>query len=212
MFRGLWVRYTPVDRPPLDFVAAHLFWAGLVIAAFRWRRTYGWFTFFVPLFVPQVFSRGTPDLARAIVFAPFYFLFIGMTFDELLSAVKRMPARAVVYAAIAAAMLWVSITNVRDYFQWQERVGTQAGRLPAIDVCEFAEYSAMARTAARERTTLSAEAIEELRDRLNCSKVIQQIERDQPEDPGEDAPSAIPPATPVRIPTLTPVPEATTVP
>ncbi len=149
--RGYWARYTPQRQPPLDDVSQYLFWAGLVVAAVRWKRTYMWWPFFVPLFVTQVFSRGTPDLARAMVFAPFYFLFIGIAFDEVFRSLARYHVawRGAALAAAAALVVWIGTANVRDYFDWQESVPAQRVRLPGADVCEFDVWAQYARDAAR---------------------------------------------------------------
>jgi 4-amino-4-deoxy-L-arabinose transferase-like glycosyltransferase len=133
--RGLWTRYNPPHRAPLDLGSAALLWCGLVAGALRWRKTYGWWTFFAPLFIAQVFSRGTPDLARGVLIAPFYFLFIGVAFDELLRVASGRIARALVWSGLIAAITYLSVTNVRDYFSWQTSAVAESYRMPGVDYC-----------------------------------------------------------------------------
>jgi hypothetical protein len=173
MGRGLWVRYTPEGRPPLDDVSKYLFWAGLVIAAVRWRRTYTWWPFFVPLFIVEVFSRGTPDLARAMIFAPFYFLFIGMVFDEALHTLRRyhLVWQAAALAAFAALAIGVARDNVTDYFDWQENIDVQRARLPGVDRCEFDVWNEHAYAANREGHIYDPALDETVLKQLGCSPV-----------------------------------------
>jgi hypothetical protein len=170
---GIWIRYTPSERPPLDRIAGALFWAGLVIAAtVRRRDAYAWWPFFVPLVIVEVFSRGTPDLARGIIFAPFYFLFIGLTFDEGFRRLRGWPLKAAGVGVAVAMVTWVSTAEVREYFDWQSRNFTQGGRLPGIDICEFHAWSVLARDAAEHGTLVKTEDVLAIRRLNRCSGVI----------------------------------------
>lgn len=185
--RGLWGRYNPANRTPLDSVSSHLFWAGLVVAAIRWRKSYPWWTFLAPLFIAEVFSRGTPDLARGVIFAPFYFLFIGMLFDEVLQRFQRPIARTISVLGIAAVVAFVAATNVSDYFDWQDDPVTQHFRLPGLALCEFDGWRGLAQEAAsRGPGGASPAEFEALRRELNCSPEIR--EWFQLPEPGARAP------------------------
>jgi 4-amino-4-deoxy-L-arabinose transferase-like glycosyltransferase len=175
MDRGLWARYGPEDHPPLDAVTMWLFWGGLAVSAFRWRKTYTWWPFFVPLAIVEIFTRGTPDLARALFFAPFYFLFIGMLFDELFSWLRTRQAAALAAAALAIALVaFTGQREVRAYFSWQGEPETQAARLPGVDRCEFGTWQQIARDAAALDVFIDGEAWEAKRQQLNCSPIIRQ--------------------------------------
>jgi hypothetical protein len=176
MRRGLWVRYTPEERPPLDAVATALFWIGLVVSVGRWRKTYAWWTFFVPLFIAEVFSRGTPDLARAVLFAPFYFLFIGMAFDEFFRVwgMARRPLVALGAAAALAVTAWIATDNVRDYFDWQEQDGVQIVRFPGVDGCEFDTWRGVAKDSVSGGSRIiDRQRLERERKQLGCSRLYQ---------------------------------------
>lgn len=174
MGRGNWASYTPDHRPPLDTVSAYLFLLGLIFGAIRWRRTYAWWTFLIPVFIVEVFSKGTPDLARGILFAPFYFLFIGLFFDEVFS---RLKPRAWRYGAIAAAAAFAAVIgwrNVDEYFDWQTSQSPQSARLPGVDICEFNEWRELAISSARQGSVIDPEDRDEIGARLDCSPVRQQ--------------------------------------
>jgi hypothetical protein len=115
MARGLWGRYGPAGRAPLEIVGTHLFWAGMVVGVIRWRKTYLWWPFAVPLFIGQLFSSGTPDLARAVFFAPFYFLFVGMFFEEILQwSASRLTARTVAVGVLVGLVAFVAVSDARE--------------------------------------------------------------------------------------------------
>ncbi len=172
MQQGLWGRYNPERGAPLDFVSAHLFWGGLIVGAFMWRRTYAWWPFFIPLFAAEVFSTGTPDLARGIVFAPFYFLFIALLFDWLLHLPRQQLMRGVWLGCLAILVTLVAVFNVKDYFHWQTNESTQALRLPGVDRCEFSAWESLARTAAKRGVLVKPEAFDLERKALDCSPVV----------------------------------------
>lgn len=175
MHRGLWTRYNPAGRAPLDFIATHLFWAGLVVGVIRWRKTYTWWAFFAPLFIAETFSIGTPDLARGVIFAPFYFLFIGLLFEEALALTKRPETRYAAAASIASVVAFVGIVNVVDYFEWQDMRFTQLQRMPGIDPCEFGLWQELAQNAAEAGPELaSGDQFDTARRDLDCSDIVRE--------------------------------------
>lgn len=197
----LWKRYTPPGRPPLDTAGTILFLAGLVVSVAHWRKTYAWWAFFVPLAIAEVFSRGTPDLARAILFAPFYFLFIGIALDGTFSSLQRWPL--VRLAAMIAATVVISTSayrNVSDYANWQADGETQAGRMPGVDVCEFERWLTIAQSAARDGVAIDRAAFAAARIELGCSEAYLRWRQTQRDDPS--VPVITP--TPIIIPTATP--------
>jgi len=219
--RGLWGRYNPAHRTSLDQIATYLFWAGLAFAVLRWRRTYAWWPFFIPLIIVEVFSTGTPDLARGIVFAPFYFLFIGLALDEAFQLLRRMPEGTPRRAAVAAAVVCAgalvgrsAYTNVRDYLDWQDDPRTQVLRLPGVDVCDFPQWQTLAREAAKNGALLGTGQWEAVRDTSSCPDVRRDANEPpdfeqptpQPGQPTRVAPTRIVlgTSTPAPVPALTP--------
>lgn len=171
--RGLWARYNPPGRAPLDSWTAPLLWLGIAVALLRWRQTYLWWAFLLPLFIPQILSRGTPDGARGIVLAPFLFLFIGMLFEELHRRSRSLTGSGVVVVAIAPLVLLSSFGNVRDYFDWQRTPAAQDARMPGVDRCEWEMWQAIAREAAGAgRANLDPEKFLERREEMACSPVV----------------------------------------
>jgi len=190
--RGLASRYNPPERAPLDFIATHLFWAGLVVGAIRWRKTYTWWAFFAPLFIAESFSTGTPDLARGVIFAPFYFLFIGLLFDEVLKLARQPAARYATALGVAGVVAFVGTVNVVDYFEWQNARATQLARMPGLDPCEFGAWRQLARTSAQlEGAKVANEDFDAIRVELNCSDIIREA-LGLPSGTGEEAPAEPP--------------------
>ena len=73
-------RYGPPGKPVLDPVTGLLFLAGLALSLLRIRSTALWWSLMlVPLIGTQVFTARTPDAARAIIVAPFMYLFVSLT-------------------------------------------------------------------------------------------------------------------------------------
>jgi len=168
--QGLWGRYSPRDRAPLDLPTAALFVVGLVLAARRWRQTYAWWPFFLPLLVAEIFSFGTPDLARAVVFAPFYFLFVGIALEEAFRPIRSRTLRVTVGFAVMLVATAIGVTNVRGYFNWQKQREVQLMRFPGVDRCEFDAWRQLAQRAASEGPgPLEPAAFETVRMKLSCS-------------------------------------------
>jgi hypothetical protein len=169
--RGLWTRYNPVDRAPLDRVAAPLFWAGLIVGLWRWRQSYAWYTFFAPLFIAEVFSTGTPDLARGVLIAPFYFLFIGLAFDEAIRRARDARWRYAIASGIAVLAMVIGVKNVYDYFDWQTDAATQDARLPGVAGCEFDLWRGLAERSAANGTRVDDVEFTSQRRELSCSSI-----------------------------------------
>ncbi len=172
-------RYHPVQntngitaRVALTLFATILFLSGLLIAARRWRETYTWFPFFIPVFIVNLFSGDTPDYSRSILLAPFYFLFIGLVFNEALRQRWRFAPRPLVLAAILTATVYISVRDVKLYFEWQGNATTQAQRMPGIDYCEYNDWLARLKEAAQAGRIYSLQAFNPIRRELHCSPVV----------------------------------------
>ena len=155
---GLWSRHRPVNWAFVDQVTGVVYWMGLAAGLVYWRRYLYWWVFLlVPLFFTQVFSTGTPDGSRALIVAPFMFLFVGLGIQTLLSLAKSAPwQRALPVAAIVAAVL-VAGFNVDRYFSWIQQPATLAARAPSVDVDEFSHWRELARATAAEGRLLPFE-------------------------------------------------------
>lgn len=171
--RGLWGRYNPEEWAPLGFIAKHLFWLGLLVGLRRFRKTYSWWPLFIPVLIAEIFSTGTPDLARGIMIAPLYFLFIGLLFDEVRKVVTSPRAGAALAAGVAALTFVVAATSVSDYFSWQASENAQRLRLPGVAVCEFDIWQELANDAAAAGPGLiDNAAFDRERRELMCSPIV----------------------------------------
>lgn len=133
---GLNSRYIPGGRGFLDRLTAVLFWLGMVVSVLRWRNTLLWWVFFILMLFPvQVLSNATPDGARAVVAAPFFYLFVALALHWLWEL--RPAQRWVIGSAGAVAVAVIAYLNVSGYFDWMERPETALARQPAVEVAEF---------------------------------------------------------------------------
>lgn len=169
--RGLWGRYNPEATAPLSLVARILFWCGLITAAVMRNRSWSWWPFMVPLFIAQVFSTGTPDLARGVYFVPFYFLFIGLFLSEIQRSVATRWRPLMVAAAVAIGAL-IAVHSVRSYIEWQEIPGAQMVRLPGVAACEYELFSDLGREAAAAGGLVNGEEFDRLRREALCSPAV----------------------------------------
>ena len=139
---GLNARYIPGGRGFLDRLTAVLFWLGMAVSILRWRHTLLWWLFFIMMLFPvQVLSNATPDGARAVAAAPFFYLFVALALDWLLGL--RFRERWLVGSAVAVAVSVIAYMNVSGYFDWMDRPETAAARQPAIEVADFEQWQTL---------------------------------------------------------------------
>jgi hypothetical protein len=153
---GLWARYHPAGWAFIDQATGLLYWVGLAAGLLQWRRfVYWWVFLLVPLFLTQVFSVGTPDGSRALMVAPFVFLFVGLGIETLIGLARASFWRYAVPAAVVTAVLAIGAFNVNRYFDWIDEPATLQARQPAIVVEEFPLYSELAREFAEDGRLIS---------------------------------------------------------
>jgi 4-amino-4-deoxy-L-arabinose transferase-like glycosyltransferase len=130
-------RYGPKGETLYDPLTGVLLLSGLVLGAYHWRKTGLWWTMlFVPLLGTQIPSIMTPNGARALIAAPFMYLFIALTLDAILNA-ARGRTRQVVLPWVAAGVLLLSLFNVVSYFSWVQSPETVKAREPAIELADY---------------------------------------------------------------------------
>lgn len=101
-------------RPFFEPIGAALFVAGLLIAAWRWRKppyTFVLLWFFVTL-APTMVSFPAPNSIRAIAAQVVAFMFIGIAVAAI---VRRWPNK-LVYAGLIAVFAFNVVWTTRDYF------------------------------------------------------------------------------------------------
>jgi len=133
---GLNQKYLRLGWAFLDPLSSILYWIGLVVSLFRWKKTALWWCFLLVLLFPiQILSSGTPDGARAIGAAPFLYLFIALGIDRILYWGRR---HRHIVAAVLAVVVSVAVTiNLWAYVDWMESPNAAYERQPAVEVEEF---------------------------------------------------------------------------
>jgi 4-amino-4-deoxy-L-arabinose transferase-like glycosyltransferase len=132
-------RYSVPGEPLLDRISAVLFLAGAVLSLRYWRESALWWCFgLVNIVGTQILSNGTPDPARAIGAAPFYFPFIGLLFDRLF--LRPTWYRNAFQLAIVALLPVIIYINFSGYVNWMRDPATAAVRQPAVENWEFATW------------------------------------------------------------------------
>lgn len=130
-------RYAQKGETLYDPVTGVLMLSGLVIGLYHWRKTGLWWAMlFIPLLGTQVASIGTPNGARALIVAPFMYLFVALTIDALLD-LARGPGRRYAVAAVVAGVLLVSVANVTSYINWIRSPETLKAREPAVQLADY---------------------------------------------------------------------------
>ena len=98
------------------------------------------------LFPVQVLSNATPDGARAVGAAPFFYLFIAVAFQWLWDL--RPSQRWLAGSAITGAVAVIAYLNLTGYFDWMALPETAAVRQPAVEVADFKLWQELQKTEA----------------------------------------------------------------
>ncbi len=145
---GLNQKYLRLGWAFLDPLSSVLYWVGLVVSLFMWKRTALWWCFLVVLLFPiQILSSGTPDGARAIGVAPFLYLFIALGIDRILYWGRRH--RRAVMGLVAVVVSVAVAINLWAYVGWMESPTAAKERQPAVEVEEFETWQGLQIEAAR---------------------------------------------------------------
>lgn len=136
-FNGSNGRYGPLDRSVYDLPTALLFFAGLIVSLRRFRATaHWWLLLWIPLLATQIPSNLSPDAARAVMVAPFVYLFVAVAIDRALGLVPRRLMRPAL-GILASGVLLLAASNARDYVVWIQSPAALQTRQPAVDVEDF---------------------------------------------------------------------------
>lgn len=141
-------RYGPVGTPPFDLVTWALLAVGLAVGLRRWRVTALWWSLLlVPLVGTQVFTAGTPDLARGAVFIPFLYLFAALGLDVVLRRACRRPRLVPLVATVIVVV--GGGANVAQYARWIRTPEALAARQPAVELADYPAWERYQRCAMR---------------------------------------------------------------
>jgi 4-amino-4-deoxy-L-arabinose transferase-like glycosyltransferase len=133
-------RYSPPGKSILDTATGILFLFGMALALLRWRATaLWWLMLFVPLAGTQILTSNTPDAARAVMVAPFMYLFVGLSLDET-SKIFPRTLRPVAYALLLATVVAVSVGNIRTYFDWIQSADAARVRGPSVEYVDYPNW------------------------------------------------------------------------
>ncbi len=133
-------RYMGRGRAVMDAVSATLAVIGVVLAVRRFAASALWFSFLIiPIVVTQVPTIGIPDVARAILALPAYFLFVGFAIERLW---RLIPVPAFALAATLVTVVATSWHNWQAYGSWVASAASAAARQPAIDYDELPRWQA----------------------------------------------------------------------
>ncbi len=135
MFRN--GRYAPKGETLYDPVTGVLLIAGLMIGLYRLRKTGLWWAMlFVPLLGTQIPTTLTPDGARAVIVAPFMYLFVALALDEILK-LARGRGRQIALTTVVTSVLILSVFNAWSYFSWVQSPETIKAREPAVELADY---------------------------------------------------------------------------
>lgn len=133
-------RYGPRGETLYDPVTGVLLLAGLAIGLWRWRETALWWVMlFIPLIGTQIPSTNTPNGARALIAAPFIYLFITLVLDRAIDVARRHGRRLAVAGVVAGLVLLASF-NVYQYFSWIQSPETIETREPAVELVDYDQW------------------------------------------------------------------------
>ena len=133
-------RYSPPGKSILDMATGLLFLFGLGLSLLRWRVTALWWSMlFVPLADTQILTSNTPDAARAVVVAPFMYLFAGLSLDSAYVLVPR-PGRVAGAVALAVGVLAISVVNIKGYCDWIQSPNAALVRGPSVEYDQYSEW------------------------------------------------------------------------
>lgn len=143
-------RYGPAGQTLFDPITGLLILAGLLLSLRRWRATALWWVMLlIPLVGTQVLSIRTPDGARAVMVAPFFYLFVALALDGLFELVRQRPQQSARLALVAGILL-IGVINVQSYANWIRSPRAEEVREPAVEIADYDAWAAMIRARARE--------------------------------------------------------------
>lgn len=130
-------RYGPKGQPLLDPFTGVLLISGMVIGLYRWRKTGLWWTLLlIPLAATQIPTTATPNGARALIAAPFMYLFVTLTLDALID-LARGRGRELAAAGVVVVVVSLSVMNVSNYFDWIQSPEAIEARKPAVELADY---------------------------------------------------------------------------
>jgi 4-amino-4-deoxy-L-arabinose transferase-like glycosyltransferase len=130
-------RYGPEGETLLDPVTGILLISGMVIGLSKWRQTGLWWALLlIPLAATQIPTTMSPNGARALIVAPFMYLFVTLTLDALIDLVRARRRELAAIGVIVGVMI-LSALNVSHYFEWIQSPEAIQAREPAVELADY---------------------------------------------------------------------------
>lgn len=143
-------RYGPEGKSLYDPITGGLMLGGLAVSLLLRRQgtSLWWFMLFIPLLGTQIPTTATPDGARALIAAPFMYLYVALALDWLIGFAARHARRVALAGAVAGVAL-LAVFNVYSYFTWIQSPSALEAREPAV---ELSDYDAWRRSVIEDYT------------------------------------------------------------
>ena len=125
-------RYLPLNYPIINNLLIPFYLIGIIISLRKHR--YLLIIYLTLLFVPQLFSKETPDGARAIHTITLIYIFIFLGLTRVVSFTKKSKF---VFMYIVILILLIGSIDVYTYFSWISNPTTLEARKPAVSINEF---------------------------------------------------------------------------
>jgi hypothetical protein len=123
-------RYLPTDHSPIIILLLPFFLSGLIVALKKYP--YLLLTFFIVLFLPQIFSQTTPDGARAVHIVPLMYTFILLGIVYAHKIIKNIRMQSLYRIVIPIILVVTAYSGVSTYFHWITSSATLNARRPAV--------------------------------------------------------------------------------
>jgi hypothetical protein len=88
------------------------------------------------LALTQIPTSLTPDGARAVIAAPFMYLFVTLALDAFID-IGRHRDRVRVAGAMAFCVMLIAVMNALNYFEWAQSEETLEARQPAVELADY---------------------------------------------------------------------------
>jgi|GEM_PF-3104664 len=120
--------YLPLSHPPIDNFIIPLFWIGTIYSIFKYP--YFVLTYLLLIFPVQILSINTPNGARGVHILPLVYLFAVIGGNFILKLFKKY--YIIPYFILAFLLVFFSINNLINYFDWTNNNSTLLLREPAV--------------------------------------------------------------------------------
>lgn len=130
-------RYSQPGSTIIDPITKVLLLAGMVIGIYRWKQTaLWWLLMLIPLAATQLLTTMTPNGARALIVAPFMYLFVTLTLDAFINA-ARFRERRIMAGVVLTGVVLLAVVNAMTYFDWVQSPETLQAREPAVQLDDY---------------------------------------------------------------------------